>query len=68
MPKISVLVPCFFNEENIPVTTRALLDYGALFEEEFRYFGRPADASRNRPNYLVDKVFYTSSEKTGNNS
>jgi len=68
MPKISVLVPCFFNEENIPVTTPVLFDYVALFEEEFRYFWRPADASRNRPNYLVDKVFYTSSEKTGNNS
>ena len=68
MPKISVTVPCYLNEEKIPVTTRALLDFEALFEEGFRYFWRAADASRKRPNYLVDKVFYTSTEKTGNNS
>ena len=39
MPKISVIVPCYFNEENIPVTTRALLDNEALFPEdvEFEY-------------------------------
>ena len=39
MPKISVIVPCYFNEENIPVTTRALLENEALFPEdvEFEY-------------------------------
>lgn len=37
MPKISVIVPCYFNEENIPVTTRALLDNEALFPEEVEF-------------------------------
>ncbi|GAC1376520.1 MAG: hypothetical protein NVSMB30_21970 [Hymenobacter sp.] len=31
MPKLSVIVPCFFNEENIPVTTRELVANEANF-------------------------------------
>ena len=31
MPKLSVIVPCYFNEANIPVTTRALLANEARF-------------------------------------
>ena len=30
MPKLSVIIPCYFNEENIPVTTRELLANEAL--------------------------------------
>ncbi|MFD2786820.1 glycosyltransferase [Hymenobacter rubripertinctus] len=36
MPKLSVIIPYYFNEENIPVTTRELLANEALF---------PADVS-----------------------
>lgn len=31
MPKISVIIPCYYNEANIPVTTRELLDNEKLF-------------------------------------
>lgn len=36
MPKISIIIPCYYNEENIPVTTAELLKNEALF---------PADVS-----------------------
>lgn len=36
MPKLSIIVPCYFNEANIPVTTRELIANEALF---------PADVS-----------------------
>lgn len=39
MPKISVVIPCYFNEANIPVTTAALLKNEQLFpaDVEFEY-------------------------------
>ncbi|QHT66075.1 glycosyltransferase family 2 protein [Rhodocytophaga rosea] len=39
MPKLSVIIPCYFNEENIPVTARQLIENEPLFEAgtEFEY-------------------------------
>jgi len=39
MPKISIIIPCYYNEDNIPVTTQALLENEKLFpkEVEFEY-------------------------------
>jgi dolichol-phosphate mannosyltransferase len=39
MPKLSVIVPCYFNEENIPITVRELIINEARFpaEVEFEY-------------------------------
>ncbi|RYY14945.1 MAG: glycosyltransferase [Cytophagaceae bacterium] len=37
MPKLSVVVPCYFNEENIPVTTRELLANEANFPAEVSF-------------------------------
>ena len=39
MPRISVIIPCYYNEANIPVTSRALIENEALFPEdvEFEY-------------------------------
>lgn len=34
MPKISVIIPCYFNEANIPVTSRQLIENEALFESD----------------------------------
>lgn len=31
MPKLSVIVPCYYNEENIPVTSRVLIENEAAF-------------------------------------
>lgn len=31
MPKLSVIIPCYYNEENIPVTTRVLIENEAAF-------------------------------------
>ena len=46
------------------VSSFQMISMGILGE----YLWRTLDASRNRPNYLVDKVFYSTTEKTGNNS
>lgn len=39
MAKLSVIIPCYFNELNIPVTTKKLLENESLFvkETEFEY-------------------------------
>jgi polyisoprenyl-phosphate glycosyltransferase len=39
MPKLSVIIPCYFNEENIPVTAQTLIANEALFDSdvEFEY-------------------------------
>lgn len=37
MPKLSVIVPCYFNEENIPVTTRELVSNEANFPPEVTF-------------------------------
>lgn len=37
MPKISVIVPCYFNEENIPVTVRELVANEANFPAEVSF-------------------------------
>ncbi|KAA9332257.1 glycosyltransferase family 2 protein [Hymenobacter busanensis] len=39
MPKLSIVIPCYYNEENIPVTSARLLENEQLFpaEVEFEY-------------------------------
>ena len=37
MPKLSVIVPCYFNEDNIPVTTRDLVANEANFPPEVTF-------------------------------
>lgn len=39
MPKISIIIPCYYNEENIPITTTTLLENEKRFpqEVEFQY-------------------------------
>jgi glycosyltransferase involved in cell wall biosynthesis len=37
MPRISVIIPCYYNEANIPVTSRALLDNEALFPPDVSF-------------------------------
>jgi polyisoprenyl-phosphate glycosyltransferase len=39
MPKISIVIPCYFNEENIPVTSKELISNEQLFPKgtEFEY-------------------------------
>ena len=37
MPKISVVIPCYFNEGNIPVTTAALLKNEQLFPSDVTF-------------------------------
>lgn len=39
MPKISVIIPCYYNEANIPVTAAALLENESLFPQnvDFEY-------------------------------
>jgi polyisoprenyl-phosphate glycosyltransferase len=37
MPKLSVIIPCYYNEENIPVTTRELVANEANFPAEVTF-------------------------------
>jgi dolichol-phosphate mannosyltransferase len=39
MPKLSIIIPCYFNEENIPVTAQTLIENERAFEAnvEFEY-------------------------------
>jgi dolichol-phosphate mannosyltransferase len=34
MPKLSVIIPCYFNEGNIPVTSKQLIENESLFEAD----------------------------------
>jgi polyisoprenyl-phosphate glycosyltransferase len=34
MPRLSIIMPCYFNEENIPVTTQELIENEAGFEKD----------------------------------
>ena len=37
MPKISIVIPCYFNEENIPVTTAELISNETLFPNDLSF-------------------------------
>jgi dolichol-phosphate mannosyltransferase len=37
MPKISIIIPCYFNEDNIPVTSRKLIENEKLFPKEVSF-------------------------------
>jgi glycosyltransferase involved in cell wall biosynthesis len=37
MPKLSIIIPCYFNEANIPVTSRELIANEALFPPELSF-------------------------------
>lgn len=37
MPKLSIIIPCYYNEDNIPVTTRELIANEALFPPEVTF-------------------------------
>jgi len=37
MPKLSIIIPCYFNEENIPVTIRELIENEKLFPEDITF-------------------------------
>ncbi|WP_324671912.1 glycosyltransferase family 2 protein [Hymenobacter sp. GOD-10R] len=37
MPKLSIIIPCYFNEANIPVTTRELIANESLFPSEVSF-------------------------------
>jgi polyisoprenyl-phosphate glycosyltransferase len=37
MPKLSIIIPCYYNEENIPVTTKELLENEQLFPEDLSF-------------------------------
>ena len=37
MPKISIVIPCYFNEGNIPVTTAELISNESLFPNDLSF-------------------------------
>jgi polyisoprenyl-phosphate glycosyltransferase len=37
MPKISIIIPCYYNEENIPVTTAELIKNEGLFPKDVNF-------------------------------
>lgn len=37
MPKLSIIIPCYFNEENIPITKQKLIQNESLFENDVTF-------------------------------
>jgi len=37
MPKLSYIIPCYFNELNIPITSKTLIENEALFSEDITF-------------------------------
>jgi dolichol-phosphate mannosyltransferase len=37
MPKLSIIIPCYFNEENIPITKQKLIQNESLFESDLTF-------------------------------
>ncbi|GGK78183.1 glycosyltransferase family 2 protein [Rufibacter glacialis] len=37
MTKLSIVIPCYFNEQNIPATTKELISSESLFDEEVEF-------------------------------
>ena len=37
MPKLSIIIPCYFNEENIPITKQKLIQNESLFESDVTF-------------------------------
>lgn len=37
MPKLSIIIPCYFNEENIPVTSKKLIENESLFDPDISF-------------------------------
>lgn len=37
MPKLSIIIPCYFNEENIPLTTKNLIENEKLFPDDVTF-------------------------------
>jgi polyisoprenyl-phosphate glycosyltransferase len=37
MPTLSIIIPCYYNEENIPVTSRKLIENEALFDSNVSF-------------------------------
>ncbi|MBK6833052.1 MAG: glycosyltransferase [Bacteroidetes bacterium] len=37
MPKLSIIIPCYFNEENIPITKQKLIENESLFDTDVSF-------------------------------
>jgi dolichol-phosphate mannosyltransferase len=37
MPKLSIIIPCYFNGENIPITKQRLIENESLFEDDVTF-------------------------------
>lgn len=37
MPKLSIIIPCYFNEENIPITSKELINNESLFPSDLTF-------------------------------
>lgn len=57
MPKISIIIPCYFNASNIPVTTRELIDNELLFEKDVEFEYIMVDDGSKDNTYLALQLF-----------
>jgi polyisoprenyl-phosphate glycosyltransferase len=57
MPKLSVIIPCYFNAENIPVTAQRLLDNEKKFPSEVSFEYVLIDDGSKDQTYEVMKAF-----------
>ena len=63
MPKLSIIIPCYFNGENIPITKQRLLENETLFENDvtFEYVMVDDGSSDN----TVDELIKFKNEQPG---
>ena len=56
MPKLSIIIPCYFNEENIPITKERLLKNELLFDNDVTFeYVMVDDGSKDNTPFLIHK-------------
>lgn len=63
MPKLSIIIPCYFNGENIPITKQRLLENETLFENDVTFeYVMVDDGSKDN---TVDELIKFKNEQPG---
>lgn len=63
MPKLSIIIPCYFNGENIPITKQRLLENETLFENDVTFeYVMVDDGSKDN---TVDELIKFKNEQQG---
>lgn len=64
MPKLSIIIPCYFNEENIPITKKCLIQNESLFESDVTFEYIMVDDG-SKDNTLVELIKFREENPPG---